>query len=154
MTTSEQTVPNEYFINQVVANPGAGAKGIGKTAGIHANSASNRLLALVKLGRLFRVKTRTSFLYYATKGLAADGQRALNKSVERNMSARPIGEVSGFGTSELKKKKQAVRAMFSDKKADESKAKITRTAAPPGRYDPGPGFKGEFTREWEERRRA
>lgn len=136
----------------VAASPGVAAKEVARALGLNDNVTSNRLLTLAKNGLLFRVKTRTSFRYYATPELAAQGRADMAKDAERGMKVRPIGEVSGFGTSALKKRVRT-KAAFEHGKVDTSKAKVQRVAAPPGRYDPEPGFKGEFTREWEERRR-
>ncbi len=149
-TEAEQTEITVYIVKR---SPGIAAREVGKEMGLVGNVASNRMLRLVKEGVLFRVKTRVSFRYYATAELAAQGQRELDKEIERGMKVRPIGEVSGFGTSALKKRVR-VKVAFEPGKVDDSKAKVTKVAAPRGRYEPDPGFKGEFTREWEERRRA
>jgi hypothetical protein len=137
----------------VTASPGTTAKEWAKDIDVVANVAANRLLALIKKGVLFRVKTRTSFLYYATADLANQGRLDLAKAFERGMHVRPIGEVAGFGTSALKKRVRT-KAAFEFTKVDTSKAKVQHVTTPRGRYEPEPGFKGEFTREWEERRKA
>lgn len=136
----------------VTASPGTDAGAVAKALGVGRNPAANRLFDLMNRGLLFRVKTRVSFRYYATAELAAAGQRQLDKEIERGMLVRPIGDVAGFGTSALKKRVRT-KVAFEPGKVDSSKAKVQRVAAPRGRYEPEPGFKGEFTREWEERRK-
>lgn len=149
-TATEQMLAT---LELVKTNPGITALEVGKATGVLANVASNRMLRMVEDKSLFRVKTRVSFMYYATAELAAEGQGALAKEIERGKKVRPIGEVAGFGTSALKKRVRT-KVAFEPGKVDTSKAKVQHIAAPRGRYDPDPGFKGEFTREWEERRKA
>jgi DNA-binding Lrp family transcriptional regulator len=149
-TTEEQ---DAKAVELVAATPGIDAGAVAKALGVGRNPAANRLFDLFSRGLLFRVKMRVSFRYYATEELAAAGQRQLDKEIERGMLVRPIGEVAGFGTSALKKRVRT-KVAFEPGKVDTSKAKVTSVAAPRGRYDPEPGFKGEFSREWEKRRRA
>lgn len=142
------------LLDLIKERPGLTAKDAGEASGVIPNVASNRLLSLFRRGMVGRLKVLSALKYYESQDLANKHAAAAFAEEEKMRRERPVSSISGFTTVGPKLKSRSASQQFADAKPDYSKAKRTVAEPAKSRYAVDPGFKGEFTREWEERRRA
>lgn len=142
------------LLDLIKERPGLTAKEAGEASGVIPNVASNRLLSLFRRGMVGRLKVLSALKYYESQELANKHAPAAFADEEKMRRARPVSSISGFTTVGPKFRVRSASQQFADAEPDYSKAERTVAAPTPSRYAVEPGFKGEFMREWEERRRA
>lgn len=142
------------LLDLIKERPGMTAKDAGEATGVIPNVASNRLLSLFRRGLIGRIKVLAAWKHYESQDLANKHAPAAFADEEKMRRERPVSSISGFTTVGPRFKSRSVSQQFADAEPDYSKAKITVAPPTPSRYAVEPGFKGEFSREWEERRRT